>query len=112
MFQKTVVVNPMYEAENLTEKQFKALKSKMFELEYNNFDRNDKDITHHITSFGGKLSDGKYCFAVRINDVRAKELCTTKGGMNDNYIKIRHMMKEMDKVIETLEKIIEDNKDS
>lgn len=108
MFKRSVIFRPEYEWNNLSEKQYRAMRTHMQDY------YEDKTIAPNIdwcvVYRGGKLSTGHY-FVMDLNEVRYNNRCRRATGMLDSYIILREMLKKMDKIAQELDEIREANEE-
>ena len=108
MFKRSVIFRPEYEWDNLSEKQYRAMRTRM-EDHYED-EPIAPNIDWYISHRGGKIYTG-YHFVMYLNDVRYDNCCRRATGMLDSYIILREMLKEMDKIAQELDEIRKANEE-
>lgn len=108
MFKRSVIFRPEYEWNNLSEKQYRVMRTHMQDY------YEDKPIAPNVDWYvdyrGGKNSTG-YHFVMNLNEVRYDNCFRRATGMLDSYIVLREMLKEMDKIAQELDEIRKANEE-
>lgn len=101
MFKESIVFEPEYEWNNLTEEQFKAMRNHILE---NYPERREGGIDCNLSCRGGELRSGWH-FVLALNWVKYDNRCRTSSNLADTYIFLKEAIKEMRKVAWELEDI-------
>lgn len=108
MFKRSVIFKPEYEWNNLSEKQYRAMRTHMQDY------YEDKPIAPNVDWYvgyrGGKVSTGYY-FVLYLNETRYSHCFRRATGMLDSYIILREMLKRMDKIAQELDEIRKANEE-
>lgn len=108
MFKRSVIFKPDYEWDNLSEKQYRAMRTHM--LDHYEDEPIAPNIDWYIDYRGGKISTGYY-FVMSLNAVHYNNCCRRATGMLDSYIILREMLKGMDKIAQELDEIRKENEE-
>lgn len=106
MFKRSVIFRPEYKWDNLSEKQYRAMRTHM--EDYYEDEPIAPNIDWCVGHRGGKISTGYY-FVMSLNEVRYNNRWATS--MLDSYIILREMLKEMDKIAQELDEIRKANEE-
>ncbi len=108
MFKRSVIFRPEYEWNNLSEKQYRAMRTHM--EDYYEDEPIAPNIDWCVGHRGGKISTGYY-FVMSLNEVRYANRCRRATSMLDSYVILREMLKEMDKIAQELDEIRKANEE-
>lgn len=108
MFKRSVIFRPEYEWHNLSEKQYRAMRTHI-EDHYED-EPIAPNVDWYIGHRGGKIYTGYY-FVTSLNEVCYNNRCRRATGMLDSYIILREMLKKMDKIAQELDEIRKANEE-
>lgn len=108
MFKRSVIFKPEYEWNNLSEKQYRAMRTHM--QDHYEDEPIAPNVDWYVGYRGGKISTGHY-FVMYLNEARYSHCFRRATGMLDSYIILREMLKGMDKIAQELEEIRKANEE-